>query len=50
VVVETGGRVPSSPKGWKSPAELASQFKFARQESKLAGTSRGSYFDFKNEY
>jgi hypothetical protein len=32
------------------PAELASQFKFARQKSKLAGTIRGSYFDFKNEY
>jgi len=32
------------------PTELASQFKFARQKSKLAGTIRGSYFDFKNEY
>ena len=32
------------------PAELASRFKFARQKSKLAGTVRGSYFDFKNEY
>jgi len=32
------------------PAELASRFKFARQKSKLAGTIRGSYFDFKNEY
>jgi hypothetical protein len=32
------------------PAELASQFKFARQKSKLAGTIRGSYFNIKNEY
>ena len=32
------------------PAELASQFKFASQESKLAGTIRGSYFNIKNEY
>src|SRR6266567_9331327 len=31
-------------------AELASRFKFARQKSKLAGTIRGSYFDFKNAY
>jgi hypothetical protein len=36
--------------GMEVPAELASQFKFARQKSKLAGTIRGSYFDFKNEY
>jgi hypothetical protein len=32
------------------PAELASQFKFARRKSKLAGTIRGSYFAFKNDY
>ena len=32
------------------PAELASQFKFARGKSRLAGTIRGSYFDIKNEY
>jgi hypothetical protein len=32
------------------PAELASRFKFARQKSKLAGTIRGSYFDFTNDY
>jgi hypothetical protein len=32
------------------PAELASRFKFARQKSKLAGTIRGSHFDFKNDY
>jgi hypothetical protein len=36
--------------GMDVPAELASQFKFARQKSKLAGTIRGSYFAFKNEY
>jgi hypothetical protein len=36
--------------GMEVPAELASQFKFASQRSKLAGTIRGSYFAFKNEY
>jgi hypothetical protein len=36
--------------GMEVPAELGSQFKFARQKSKLAGTIRGSYFAFKNEY
>jgi hypothetical protein len=36
--------------GMEVPAELASQFKFARQKSKLAGTIRGSYFALKNEY
>ena len=36
--------------GMDVPAELASQFKFARQKSKLAGTIRGSYFAFKNDY
>jgi hypothetical protein len=36
--------------GMEIPAELASQFKFARQKSKLAGTIRGSYFNIKNEY
>jgi hypothetical protein len=36
--------------GMEVPAELASQFKFAQQKSKLAGTIRGSYFAFKNEY
>jgi hypothetical protein len=36
--------------GMEVPAELASQFKFARQKSKLAGTIRGSYFVIKNEY
>jgi hypothetical protein len=32
------------------PEELASRFKFARMKSKLAGTIRGSYFAFTNEY
>jgi hypothetical protein len=36
--------------GMDIPAELASQFKFARQKSKLAGTIRGSYFVIKHEY
>src|ERR1700716_641281 len=36
--------------GMEVPPELASRFKFARQKSKLAGTIRGSYFAFKNEY
>jgi hypothetical protein len=36
--------------GMDVPAELASQFKFARQKSKLAGTIRGSYFDIKKEH
>jgi hypothetical protein len=36
--------------GMEVPAELASQFKFARQKSRLAGTIRGSYFEIKNEY
>jgi hypothetical protein len=35
--------------GMDVPEELAS-FKFARQKSKLAGTIRGSYFTFKNDY
>jgi hypothetical protein len=36
--------------GMEVPAELASNFKFARQKSKLAGTIRGSYFTFKTDY
>jgi hypothetical protein len=36
--------------GMDIPPELASKFKFARQKSKLAGTIRGSYFAFTNEY
>lgn len=30
--------------------ELESEFKFARQKSKLAGAIRGSYFVIKGEY
>ena len=36
--------------GMEVPSELASGFKFANQKSKLAGTIRGSYFAFKNDY
>jgi hypothetical protein len=36
--------------GMDVPEELASKFKFARQKSKLAGTIRGSYFAFKDDY
>jgi hypothetical protein len=36
--------------GMEVPAELGSQFKFATQKSKLAGTIRGSYFAFENDY
>jgi hypothetical protein len=36
--------------GMEVPVELASKFKFARQKSKLAGTIRGSYFAFKDDY
>ena len=36
--------------GMEIPEELAGQFKFARQKSKLAGTIRGSFFVLKNEY
>ena len=36
--------------GMEVPEELAKQFKFARQKSKLAGTIRGSYFVIKGEY
>jgi hypothetical protein len=36
--------------GVEVPAELASRFKFAIQKSKLAGTIRGSYFAFQNDY
>ncbi len=36
--------------GMPVPAELASRFKFGRQRSRLAGTIRGSYFAFKNDY
>jgi hypothetical protein len=36
--------------GMPVPEELASQFKFARQKSRLAGTIRGSYFVIKREH
>lgn len=36
--------------GMEVPAELAEKFKFARQNSKLAGTIRGSYFTIKHEH
>src|SRR4029079_526785 len=36
--------------GMEIPDELASRFKVARHKSKLAGTIRGSYFAFKNDY
>jgi len=36
--------------GMEIPVELASRFKFASRKSKLAGTIRGSYFAFKNDY
>ena len=36
--------------GMDVPDELSPRFKFARQKSRLAGTIRGSYFAFKNDY
>lgn len=36
--------------GMPIPKELAEQFRFARQKSKLAGTIRGSFFVIKGEY
>jgi hypothetical protein len=51
--VDAGGKRAVGLKlsdGMEVPAELASQFKFARQKSKLAGTIRGSFFVIKNEY
>jgi len=36
--------------GMQVPPELAEQFKFARQKSKLAGTIRGSFFVIKGVY
>jgi hypothetical protein len=36
--------------GMEIPEELAANFKFARQKSKLAGVIRGSYFVIKGEY
>ena len=51
--VEEGGKRAVGFKlsdGMEVPEELATQFKFARQKSKLAGTIRGSYFVIKGEY
>src|SRR3954471_24960001 len=45
--IEDGGKRAVGFKlaeGMEVPEELASRFKFARQESKLAGVIRGSYF------
>lgn len=36
--------------GMDVPVELAANFKFARQKSKLAGEIRGSFFVIKGEY
>jgi hypothetical protein len=36
--------------GMEVPAELVSRFRYASQKSKLAGTIRGSFFAFKNDY
>lgn len=36
--------------GMDVPAELSEKFKFARQKSKLAGETRGSFFVIKGEY
>ena len=36
--------------GMDVPGELAGNFKFARQKSKLAGVIRGSYFVIKGQY
>lgn len=36
--------------GMEVPEELAANFKFARQKSKLAGEIRGSFFVIKGEY
>lgn len=36
--------------GMEIPRELEGKFKFSRQKSKLAGTTRGSFFVIKGEY
>ena len=46
---EAGGRLQALRRDGR-PRRARSQFKFARQKSKLAGTIRGSYFVIKNEY
>jgi hypothetical protein len=51
--IEDGGKRAVGFKlseGMEIPEELASDFKFARQKSKLAGTIRGSYFVIKGEH
>ncbi|AYF98021.1 phage tail protein [Protaetiibacter intestinalis] len=51
--IEDGGKRAVGFKlseGMEVPAELAARFKFARQNSKLAGTIRGSFFVIKGEY
>jgi len=51
--IEDGGKRAVGFKlsdGMDVPAELASQFKFARQKSKLAGTIRGSFFVIKGAH
>ena len=51
--IEDGGKRAVGLKlseGMEVPEELASRFKFARQNSKLAGVIRGSYFVIKGEY
>ena len=51
--VEDGGKRAVGFKlseGMDVPEELAERFKFARQNSKLAGVIRGSFFVIKAEY
>jgi hypothetical protein len=51
--IEEGGKRAVGFKlseGMEVPEELAANFKFARQKSKLAGTIRGSYFVIKGVY
>jgi hypothetical protein len=51
--IEDGGKRAVGFKladGMEVPEELASRFKFARQNSKLAGTIRGSFFVIKGTY
>ena len=51
--IEDGGKRAVGFKlsdGMEIPEELASRFKFARQNSKLAGVIRGSYFVIKGQY
>jgi len=51
--IEEGGKRAVGFKlsdGMEVPGELAEQFKFARQRSRLAGTIRGSFFVIKGTY